>query len=420
MNEEQIARLTEQLRAQGVGVVKGIDRAPVFARQFAAKGIFDLDKLGYGEDYEVSRDEYGNVLDGGKGGTRAPYFTYDGQRKYFDGESFTHDAAGDGHVKLTQTVGPDGKVQLGTKWASSKYDPKMLTEFVGGLGAAVGAGALLNGGLGALGGGGMELGAGELLGGGGLDAVGAGASGFGGVGMDAAVAGLGGSGMSGGSGLLSGVKGLLGSAGSALGSLGSSSNLLNVGGSLLSGALQSNAAGKAADAQVAAARDANQLQKYMYDTTRADYAPWRQAGVEGLNKLQGLMRDPSSVTQDPGYQFGMQQGTQAMDRSAAAQGGLYSGAQMKAAQRFGNDYATTKFNDVYNRYAGMSGTGMQATGSMANAGQNYANQAGNNILGAGNSRASGYVGKNNAWADAISGGLKGYQDNQLMRMIFGG
>jgi len=52
---------------------------------------------------------------------------------------------------------------------------------------------------------------------------------------------------------------------------------------------------------------------------------------------------------DPGYSFGMQQGEQALQNSAAAGGVLNSGNTLKNILAFGNNYATTKYDDLYNR-----------------------------------------------------------------------
>ena len=51
----------------------------------------------------------------------------------------------------------------------------------------------------------------------------------------------------------------------------------------------------------------------------------------------------------PGYQFQLQQGQQALGQSAAARGGLLSGAQMKAAQGFGQQQAATGFQSAWER-----------------------------------------------------------------------
>jgi len=51
----------------------------------------------------------------------------------------------------------------------------------------------------------------------------------------------------------------------------------------------------------------------------------------------------------PGYQFQLQQGQQQLNQSAAARGGLLSGAQMKAAQGYGQQQAATGFQQAWER-----------------------------------------------------------------------
>jgi hypothetical protein len=60
------------------------------------------------------------------------------------------------------------------------------------------------------------------------------------------------------------------------------------GSSIISGLLGSKAAGQAADAQRYAADTAAGVQREMYDTTRADLAPYRDAGVPALQRLAFL------------------------------------------------------------------------------------------------------------------------------------
>jgi hypothetical protein len=62
-----------------------------------------------------------------------------------------------------------------------------------------------------------------------------------------------------------------------------------IGGATLGGAyLSSKAAGKAADASQAGAEASAGVQRYMYDTSRKDLAPWRNVGVGALGKLAKL------------------------------------------------------------------------------------------------------------------------------------
>jgi hypothetical protein len=53
---------------------------------------------------------------------------------------------------------------------------------------------------------------------------------------------------------------------------------------------------------------------------------------------------------DPGYAFQKQQGLNAVQNSAAAGGGLLSGATMKAMQAYGTGVANQNYNDAYQRY----------------------------------------------------------------------
>ena len=171
--------------------------------------------------------------------------------------------------------------------------------------------------------------------------------------------------------------------------------------SLLGAAIGSNSAGNAVDAQVGAADKANELQRYMYDQGRTDLTPWREAGTSALGQLQALMQNPNSITSDPGYEFQRKEGERALRNQANSVGRSYSGAQAQALSRYNNDYATTKFNESYNRLAGIAGTGQQAVNSGNALGANYANQAGQNITGAGNAQGSGYVAKGNLWNNAL-------------------
>lgn len=199
---------------------------------------------------------------------------------------------------------------------------------------------------------------------------------------------------------------------------------------ILGGILGGNASKKAAKSQEEAANQTNALNRYMYDTTRADYQPFRDAGYSGLNRLlalQGMGQvgdgkyqyagDANSLLQlDPGYQFRQQQQQQALERSAAARGGLLSGRQMKDTMKYGGDLASQEYGNVWNRLANLAGVGQSATGSTASAGQNYAGNAGNAMMQAGNARASGYMGQANAYSNALGN----IGNNYMAYKMFGG
>jgi hypothetical protein len=76
---------------------------------------------------------------------------------------------------------------------------------------------------------------------------------------------------------------------------------------------------------------------------------------KGYGDYQGQLEfDPSSVdvTQDPGYKFRLQQGQEALDASAAASGGMNSGAQMKALMEYGQNLGSQEFQNAYSRQEG--------------------------------------------------------------------
>ena len=204
------------------------------------------------------------------------------------------------------------------------------------------------------------------------------------------------------------TSGNFGDAATAAGNWATSTNGLQTLGGLGSAFMQNRAAGNALDAQTNATNSANALQKYQYDTTRADYAPYRAAGSQAVGQMSNLLAHPGSITQDPGYQFGLSQGVQGVDRSAAGQGSLYSGATLKALQRYGTDYGTTKLNDSFNRLGSLAQLGASGTAGTAQAGSNYANQVGNNTTGLGNAGAGNALYQGNTWGNALNGAVSAY------------
>ena len=75
--------------------------------------------------------------------------------------------------------------------------------------------------------------------------------------------------------------------------------------------------------------------------------------------------DPSGITQDPGYQFRLQQGQRGLDRTAAARGDFFSGRALQAATQYNQDYANNSFNDYYNRWLQRIGAQNNLYGSNA-------------------------------------------------------
>ena len=212
-----------------------------------------------------------------------------------------------------------------------------------------------------------------------------------------------------------------------------------------SGIDASQAASDAAGAQVDAANRAADLQKQMFDKQVELQSPYREAGLTGQNRLMELLGLGGNTAAqgygryakdfgmgdfqaDPGYGFRMSEGMKALDRTAAARGGLISGGALKAAQRFGQDLGSQEYQNAFNRYqtnrtnqlqplGNLMTLGQNAASNTGSAAQNYGNQAGEAYMGAGNARASGYVGSANALNSALSGGMNYLQNQQYLNML---
>ena len=97
------------------------------------------------------------------------------------------------------------------------------------------------------------------------------------------------------------------------------------------------------------------------------YSPYTQAGATATGQLQQLASaapaqfsfNPTDLSSDPGYQFTLQQGQQALARSAAATGGLYSSGTAKSLAGYTTGTANQYFNDAYNRSLSTFNTNQQ-------------------------------------------------------------
>jgi len=172
-------------------------------------------------------------------------------------------------------------------------------------------------------------------------------------------------------------------------------------------------ANKAYAAEQEALKSAQGLQKYLYEQSRADLQPYQASGnragslyesmLYGIplgqtsyydqafgqngqatpNDLGGAFSAANDTTADrfapfynsPDYQFTLSEGQKALDRSASARGMLMSGQQQKATQRFGQNLASTQYNNYMNRLGGLMASGQNAAVQTGGAAQNYGNAA---------------------------------------------
>jgi len=225
---------------------------------------------------------------------------------------------------------------------------------------------------------------------------------------------------------------------------------LDVLGTLGSGALEYYGSQKAADAQKDAARaattasrgaaqDAISAQMQMFNRTADMSQPWRGMGEQALRKLFYRTTGPKhqfkeeafNFEADPGYQFRMNQGIEAVNRGASAAGMLDSGARNKDLIRFGQGIGSDEYGRAYNRWetnrnfqynqqqnvlnrlAAMAGVGQTAaaqTGqaasnagaNMSSAYSNFGNNAAQSAIYGGQGAASGYINAANSGSNMLN------------------
>lgn len=188
------------------------------------------------------------------------------------------------------------------------------------------------------------------------------------------------------------------------------------------------------------------------------YATAEFGGIKGFDSAS-LMRNFSAqdFQADPGYAFRMSEGMKALERSAAARGGLLSGATLRGTQRFGQDLASQEYQNAFNRFQAnraaqaqeyanafnrfqaerantlsplqtLAGQGQAGAQQAAQASQAYTTGAGNalgaygsavqgNLIGAGNAQAAGQIGMANALASGVGQGINFYQNQQLLNRL---
>lgn len=186
--------------------------------------------------------------------------------------------------------------------------------------------------------------------------------------------------------------------------------------SVISGTLQAEAARSAGNKQADAADAATQAQLRMYEEGRADTAPWREAGANALVDLVSRVKaGPGDFTKSPGYDFRIGEGNKAVERGAAARGGVLSGATQKALERYSQDYASNEYNNFLQQYyqsltpyQSLAGIGQTTAMQNAASGNAVAGQIGQNMQTGANALAAGQINQANAYSGAINSGVNNY------------
>lgn len=239
------------------------------------------------------------------------------------------------------------------------------------------------------------------------------------------------------------------------------------------------ASGKASDAQSKAAAQSAAVQKEMFDKQVQLQEPFRNAGLAAQNQLLTLLGivpqtaaapadtstggrgsmstrgnsgqsgtsiptynytvDPNNpefgsaakafgmdeFEADPGYAFRLSEGMKALERSAAAKGGLLSGATLKGITRFGQDTASGEYMNAFNRYQierqarlnplqSLMGMGQTSAGTLTGAAGSLGQGLGQAYAAQGAANASSYMNSASALNNAITGATNNYMLYNMM------
>lgn len=216
--------------------------------------------------------------------------------------------------------------------------------------------------------------------------------------------------------------------------------------SIVGGILGSNAAGDASSQLQRGAQQArgvisqgeNNSQNFLNNTwqgTQGNFNPYLSLGSSSANNLQALLgkgfQAPTLAQAEatPGYQFNLQQGTNAILNNASATGNLMSGTTGTALEQYGQGLAQNTYQQAYNNAlqgynANLSGLlggtqigqgatstlgalGNQAAGLNTNINMGGAEAQAQQINNAAAAQAYGTLGQANGWANAAGGMIGG-------------
>ncbi len=238
--------------------------------------------------------------------------------------------------------------------------------------------------------------------------------------------------------------------------------ILGGAGSLFGGLFGASSSAQAEKQYIQALQQAQQSLLGTEQQGLEQFSPYEQAGAQASGMLSQLLGTPGQglltpwtqqfqaptaeqAAQTPGYQFQLQQGENAMQNSAAAQGGLLSGgtlagmnqyAQGLASSNYQNTFnnALTQYQSAYNTFlnnqqnqynmlSGQQGIGLNAAGGAANLISGIGGDIASLYGQQGAARAQGTIGQ----ANALSGILPGMSSSLLnygllsnMSNVFGG
>jgi len=182
--------------------------------------------------------------------------------------------------------------------------------------------------------------------------------------------------------------------------------LVDIGGSLLGGAIAGKSASKADKAYQKAMEDVIRQAGITTGQQGALFQPYGQYGQESLNRLRAFEEaaargDYSAITEMPEYKFALQQGQSDLARKFAAQGNLLGGQAQKQFMDYNQALAGNQMQNYLRRLYGGVETGMSGASGQAQSLGNFLNLYGQARGIQAQSKAGKEVSKGNTWQDVI-------------------
>ena len=128
-----------------------------------------------------------------------------------------------------------------------------------------------------------------------------------------------------------------------------------------------------------------------------------QVGPDGFDiENPGGQEGGYNFMTDPGYAFRFGEGMRAMDRSAAARGGLLSGGYGRKLTRYGQDFASNEYTNVYNRISNIAGLGQVSAGQSGGYAMNAGAGMGTAAAQSAYAQAGGQRAQGNIWGNVAN------------------
>lgn len=185
---------------------------------------------------------------------------------------------------------------------------------------------------------------------------------------------------------------------------------------------------EASEEAATAQKEGMQTEWNMFNQTREDQAPWREAGKTALNTLmEQIKAGPGKFepTKEPGYEFGYKNFVEKPYLSGqSAKGKRLSGETIKGLTKYASDYAETAYDNFLARYyqklnpnLSMAGLGQTATGQTASAAQQFGNAIASLQGNIGNARGQAAMAGGQLFGNISQGAQSGYNNYMNYKMM---